>query len=125
MHELGCIDFVTKPFIREEILKRVQKYLGNPPVIPDNPSDEGVIKGDQKTDPKKCNARENPNEIYKIRDVPADKLEEGMILGGDLLFPKGTGTLASAGVRLSGRMIEKIREMGIESISIKVEEKVQ
>ena len=41
-----------------------------------------------------------------------------MILGGDLLFPKGRGTLASAGIRISARMIEKIREMGISTVSM-------
>jgi CheY-like chemotaxis protein len=135
MHELGCIDFVTKPFVMEEILKRVQKYLGNPVAVPEKPSVEGAVNRtqagtapDRKTGPDHLETggdRENPNESFKIRDMDTGKLEEGMILGGDLLSPKSNGTLASAGVRLTARMIEKFRELGITTVSIKIEEPVQ
>jgi|GEM_PF-771072 len=109
IRKCGAVDYVIKPFFREEILKRIKKVLNDP--------DEAADNGKERKRSDKKEERPVIGEVELLKKVSVNELKPGMVLGTPVKHTNKM-ILLSHGTVLTDSIIEKLVKLNITSVNI-------
>lgn len=114
LRKSGVIDYIVKPYYRDDLVNRIKKALGD-------------IK--QKPEEKKCDKlhekKEQENkpvigEVNVLKKIPIEEIEPEMVLGANVKT-KSQSILLSSGTILTEEIIKKLKKLNIPSVEITVD----